>query len=125
MGEIEELNEINRNDEDREALDRIADGIGEEYKAQFEGVVDINKLIDERDEALRLRSEAEELNTKQEKVIGQFQHLLRTIGDEGKCKGCGVPIWWIVNPKTGKKLPITWEGLNHFADCPKAKDFRK
>lgn len=51
--------------------------------------------------------------------------LLKIIGDAGLCSGCGAEIWWVVNPKTGKRMPITKAGLNHFADCPQAKNFRK
>lgn len=49
--------------------------------------------------------------------------LLKQVGDESKCKGCGATIYW-VRHKNGKKAPYTVEGLNHFADCPKAQSFR-
>jgi hypothetical protein len=97
----------------------------DKYPREHEGIVDIKKLLAERDELEKLMHRILDLNTKNDTIVEQFQHLLKIIGDEGKCRGCGVPIWWIVNPKTGKKLPITHEGLNHFADCPVANKFRK
>lgn len=52
--------------------------------------------------------------------------LLRNIGaSEGQCKGCGLDIWWLKMAKSGKLAPITQQALNHFANCPKAKDFKK
>lgn len=50
--------------------------------------------------------------------------LLRNVGDAGTCRGCGAPIYWITH-KNGKKAPYTGTGLNHFADCPKSKDFKR
>jgi hypothetical protein len=50
--------------------------------------------------------------------------LLTQIGDKGKCRGCGAEIYWVTH-KNGKKAPYTSSGLNHFADCPKAGDFKK
>ena len=35
--------------------------------------------------------------------------LLNQVGNPGTCKGCGADIW----------------ALNHFANCPKAKEFRR
>lgn len=51
--------------------------------------------------------------------------LLKIIGDADLCRGCGAEIWWVVNPKTSKRMPITKAGLSHFADCPNAASFRK
>ena len=51
--------------------------------------------------------------------------LLRVIGaTEGQCRGCGIDIWWVTHAN-GKKAPYTKQGLNHFADCPKAKEFKR
>jgi len=58
------------------------------------------------------------------KILQNIYLLLNQIGDPGLCKGCGKQIWWVTY-KSGKKAPITMEALNHFADCPKAKDFKK
>lgn len=51
--------------------------------------------------------------------------LLKAIGGEaGTCKSCGKDITWIVT-KTGKRAPVTVDGLNHFADCAHAATHRK
>lgn len=60
----------------------------------------------------------------QAKTIENFIRLLKTIGDPGECKACHAPIFWVLNPKTQKRMPITLTGLNHFADCPNAAQFR-
>lgn len=45
------------------------------------------------------------------------------------CKGCHQKIWWAVNPKTKKMMPICLTGFmewdTHFANCPMADKFRK
>ncbi len=50
--------------------------------------------------------------------------LLTNIGDPGKCRGCSAEIFWVTH-KNGKKTPYTPAGLNHFVDCPAAKQFGK
>lgn len=50
--------------------------------------------------------------------------LLNHCGKPGLCQGCGASIWWLVN-KNGRWAPYTRDGLNHFADCPRAEAFRK
>jgi Fe-S cluster biogenesis protein NfuA len=49
----------------------------------------------------------------------------------GKCRGCGASIIWGTT-KNGKNFPISrvlneniYEYISHFADCPKANEFRK
>lgn len=42
-----------------------------------------------------------------------------------ECKLCGRMLWFGTNPKTGKQMPLTDEGTNHFADCPQADRFRR
>jgi hypothetical protein len=54
----------------------------------------------------------------------RIQMILQHVGDKGVCKGCGRDIWWVKH-KNGKAVPYTWEGLNHFIDCPKANEFKK
>lgn len=49
--------------------------------------------------------------------------LLTNIGDPGKCRGCQADIFWVTH-KNGKKTPYTPAGLNHFIDCPAAKQFK-
>ena len=50
--------------------------------------------------------------------------LLKQVGDIAICKGCGKEIYWVKH-KNGKATPYNTEGMNHFADCVKAQDFRK
>lgn len=54
----------------------------------------------------------------------RIRALLRNVGEEGSCKGCQAPIYWVVH-RNGKRAPYTVDGLNHFADCPAANLFRK
>lgn len=65
-------------------------------------------------------------NPTTEDLRNNIRHLLDIIAAEKRpCAKCGKPIWLIENSKTGKKMPITETGLNHFADCPSAAAFRK
>lgn len=51
--------------------------------------------------------------------------LYKSIGaDQGKCRGCGATIWWVMH-KSGRKAPYTKDALNHFADCPRRDQYRK
>lgn len=59
------------------------------------------------------------------KLLQNIRFLLNMIGTHDFCKGCGKEIWWVVHPKTNKSMPINSEGLSHFADCPRAEDFKK
>lgn len=52
-----------------------------------------------------------------------IKRLLSQVGEPGRCKGCGAPIWWVVH-RNGRRAPCTEQGLNHFADCPQAGQFR-
>lgn len=54
-----------------------------------------------------------------------LRKLLKALGAPAECKRCGQTIYWIVSGKTGKKNPITEEGISHFADCPNAKEFKR
>ncbi len=51
--------------------------------------------------------------------------LLNLITEPTVCTKCGKKIWFVKNHKTGKDSPITNEALNHFVDCPFAKEFRR
>lgn len=53
-----------------------------------------------------------------------LQTLLKQIGTPDQCKKCKADIFWVIT-KNGKAAPITPQGLNHFADCPNANEFRK
>lgn len=50
--------------------------------------------------------------------------LLSNCGTPGTCKGCGAQIYWLQH-RNGRNTPYTPEGLNHFADCPQAKRFKR
>jgi len=54
----------------------------------------------------------------------RLKKMLVIVGRPGRCKGCDLPIYW-VSTRRDALLPYTAEGLPHFADCPKAKQFRK
>lgn len=53
----------------------------------------------------------------------RIKDMLKVLGREGACTACGKKIWW-VKTKNAKNAPYTEEGINHFADCPKANQFR-
>ena len=74
--------------------------------------------INEKEETIEsLREEVAQLHNN---ITG----LLQRIGDESICKGCRAVIWRVQH-KNGKKAPYTSAGLNHFADCTEAKNFRR
>lgn len=54
-----------------------------------------------------------------------IEWLLFRVGGLTKCRRCAVPIYMVMNVKTGKHSPITKAGLVHFADCPHAEVFRR
>lgn len=63
------------------------------------------------------------MNESENKIRSNVIHLLNQIGDESRCKKCNMTIYWVTH-KNGKKTPYTSEGLNHFVDCPFAREFR-
>jgi len=50
--------------------------------------------------------------------------LLDNIGDQGVCRGCQAPIYWVTH-RNGKKTPYTSSGLNHFIDCEAREQFKR
>lgn len=68
-------------------------------------------------------TEVRELERQLAVAKGNILALLRNIGDKGRCKGCGSPIYW-VRHKNGRVGPYSENGLSHFIDCPKADQFR-
>lgn len=50
--------------------------------------------------------------------------LLKAIGVPGRCKGCAEPILWVKH-LNGSTVPYTYDGVNHFVDCPNAANFKK
>lgn len=60
----------------------------------------------------------------QDQLMQNIRRLLDQIGERSTCKGCGQAIWWVQH-RNGKRAPYTPAGLNHFADCKAAAQFRK
>lgn len=51
--------------------------------------------------------------------------LLNNVAEfQRDCKACGAPLWFVKH-KNGKMAPYTAAGISHFADCPKAAQFKK
>lgn len=42
----------------------------------------------------------------------------------GNCRACMAPIAWCLT-KAGKMAPLNRDGTSHFADCPRAAEFRR
>ncbi len=59
-----------------------------------------------------------------EQLEKRLRDLLSQIGRADTCRGCGKIIVWVMH-RNRKWVPYTAHGLNHFIDCPNAKDFRK
>ena len=59
-----------------------------------------------------------------EELLDNIERLFKNIADPGICRGCGAAIFWVTH-KNGRKTPYTASGLNHFIDCPKAKEFKR
>ena len=57
-------------------------------------------------------------------LLSNIKLLINNIGNKANCRGCDMTIYWLKH-KNGKSVPYTIMGLNHFADCPNAKDFKK
>lgn len=59
-----------------------------------------------------------------EALLQRIRDLVTTLGDASACRSCQRPIVWLQH-RNGKRVPYTYEGINHFADCPAAGQFRK
>ncbi len=83
-------------------------------------------LICDRDsDIFKLRKVVDDEGKNVLRLRDNIERLYKTLGAQsGSCKACDAPIWWVTT-KNGKSAPFTAEGLNHFADCPKAEQFRK
>ena len=56
----------------------------------------------------------------------RMRKLLDLIGVEFRpCSGCGVQLVFVIHRKTGARTPYTYDGLNHFINCPDAKQFKR
>ena len=60
----------------------------------------------------------------EEWLLSNIVKLLDNITKSTQCKKCGKDIWFVKHAN-GKIAPYTAQALNHFADCPNAKDFKK
>ena len=54
----------------------------------------------------------------------QAEALLKVVGDEGVCRDCLAPIYWVVT-KASRRAPYNPDASSHFATCPKADEFRR
>lgn len=55
----------------------------------------------------------------------RIRSLLKLIAFETRdCRGCGQQIW-MVKLANGKTMPVSQDGVSHFADCPNAAEFRR
>ena len=73
----------------------------------------------------RLRELATEAADRITNLKRNIASIYTTIGaGPGNCRACQEPVWWVTT-KNGNRAPFTADGLNHFADCPNAKDFRR
>ena len=81
------------------------------------------KLQEEADECSELLIAALDRESDKDEIIEDFRALLSAITDPVTCKKCGEKIWF-VSSKRNKYMPITANGINHFADCKFAKEFR-
>jgi len=59
-----------------------------------------------------------------ELAFAALRGCLNRLGDVGECRGCRATVWWVPTIN-GRRAPYSAGGLNHFADCPKAGQFRR
>lgn len=58
-------------------------------------------------------------------LLKRIRNLLMQTADVVRpCKACGVQLAF-VKTRAGKLAPYTIDGVNHFANCPRAAEFRK
>jgi len=87
------------------------------------------------DEPLDLVAEASDKPTREispinalreelEAVRGRLRALIRQVGEPAMCQGCEANIYF-VRHLNGRNAPYDADGVNHFATCPKAENFRR
>lgn len=55
----------------------------------------------------------------------RIRALLKLIAFETRdCRACNQQIW-MVKMANGKTMPVSQDGVSHFADCPNAAEFRR
>lgn len=54
----------------------------------------------------------------------KMRNLLKLIGNVSECNGCKSVIVWVAT-KFGKKMPLNPDGVQHWATCPQAREFKK
>jgi hypothetical protein len=63
-----------------------------------------------------------ELPTLEERV----EDLLEKVADiTRQCRACGETIYFVRHRVSGRLAPYTREAINHFANCPGAKQFKR
>jgi hypothetical protein len=56
----------------------------------------------------------------------RMEMLLKNVAAyQRQCRACGETLFFVPHWKSGKYTPYTKDGLNHFVNCPHAKEFRR
>ena len=73
-------------------------------------------------------AEAEEALTEarlhEAEALKRISFLLKSVGDEGVCKGCLAKILW-VRHRNAKVVPYDPDGTNHFVSCADRERFKR
>lgn len=84
---------------------------------------DLAKAVAQIDEVLERRQAV--VCEKCDELGNNMSLLLSAIGERAGCRGCSSPIFWVTHSRTGRKAPYDANGSSHFANCPKASQFRR
>jgi hypothetical protein len=68
---------------------------------------------------------AEDLEKLLDEQRERMAALLKHVGEPGRCKGCSAAITWVRHLDSGRNTPYDIDGLNHFASCPEAAQFKR
>lgn len=74
-------------------------------------------------EAVALRQQLAETGAERDRARELMSMLLDNVGVRAACRGCDREIIW-VRHKNGKQAPYDADGINHFATCVQAAQFR-
>lgn len=72
-----------------------------------------------------MAAEVHRLSAELEHARALMQALLKHVGSSAYCKGCGAQILWVRHVDNGKSVPYDPDGINHFATCTKAAQFKR